>query len=290
MIGWLIYDKESAKENHSYIDWFQLEAKKQNIELQLIIREELAVGIEYGSYLFRYEGENVRLPDFVVIRTIEPILQRIFEQITIPTFNEYRVAEICNHKAKTYIEMNRLKIPMMPTYFATKKAIPNEPPLPFPFVVKEATGRSGKQVHLCRSFADWNHALSSLATNDFVIQSADVQLGKDVRVFVIGKEIISAVLRVNENDFRANFKLGGKAVPYTLSNEEKKLINKIINHFDFGLVGIDFFIGHDGELFFNEIEDVVGSRILSKTSDINLLEKYVTYIKNKVKEHFVIEN
>lgn len=67
------------------------------------------------------------------------------------------------------------------------------------------------------------------------------------------------------------------------------MIQKIIDHFDFGLVGIDFLIGHDGELIFNEIEDVVGSRTLSEISDINLLEKYVTFIKTKVAEHILLE-
>lgn len=290
MIGWLIYDQENAKQNASYIEWFHDEAKKQGIELKLIIRENLAVGVEYGSYLFRYEDEKVTLPDFVVIRTIEPILQQIFQQITLPTFNESKVAEICNHKSKTHIELNKLKIPMIPTYFATKHAPPKKPPLPYPFVVKEAVGRGGKQIYYCQSFDDWENAIQSLSTNDFLIQSADVQLGKDVRVFVIGKEIISAVLRVNKHDFRANFKLGGDAVPYTLTEADKKMIQKIIHHFDFGLVGIDFLIGHDGELIFNEIEDVVGSRTLSKVSEINLLEKYVSYIKNKVKKHSVVEN
>lgn len=45
MIGWLIYDQENAKQNASYIEWFQDEAKKQGIELKLIIRENLAVGV-----------------------------------------------------------------------------------------------------------------------------------------------------------------------------------------------------------------------------------------------------
>ncbi len=289
MLGWLIYDSENAEVNKSYIEWFQHEAKKQGIDLQLIIRERLAVGIEHGSYQFYLNDKLVSLPNFVVIRTIEPILQHIFETLTIPSFNEAYVAEICNHKSKTYIELNRLNIPMMATYFATKQAPPATLPLSFPFVVKEATGRSGKQIYYCKTLNDWKHALQSLSTNDFLIQAADVQLGKDVRVFVIGKEIISAVLRVNEKDFRANYKLGGKAVPFTLTESQKKMIQKIIDHFDFGLVGIDFLIGHDGELIFNEIEDVVGSRTLSEISDINLIEKYVTFIKTKVAEHILLE-
>ena len=57
----------------------------------------------------------------------------------------------------------------------------------------------------------------------------------------------------------------------------------MIESMDFGLVGIDFLFDSEGGLLFNEIEDVVGSRTLSQVSDINLLEKYVSFIKQNVK-------
>src|SRR5699024_1645257 len=135
----------------------------------------------------------------------------------------------------------------------------------------------------------WNAVKHHLHSNDIVIQDANVKLGKDVRVFVIGEQIIAAVLRKNDDDFRANFKLGGIAQVFTLSDKQINMIRKIINHFNFGLVGIDFFIDHQGELIFNEIEDVVGSRILSATTNINLLEKYITFIKKSVLKKDVSE-
>ena len=57
---------------------------------------------------------------------------------------------------------------------------------------------------------------------------------------------------------------------------------KIVHAFDFGMVGIDFLIGQDGHLYFNEIEDIVGSRTLSHVSDLNILKEYVTYIKDHI--------
>lgn len=282
MNGWLIYNEENKAQNESYIEWFQYEAIQQGIQLELVLREQLSIGLVEGKYEIQINGTRKTLPDFIVNRTIDPLLQQLFLQLKIRTFNNYSIAEICNHKSKTHIELNKLHIPMVPTFFIRKDAPPSQLPLSFPFVVKDAIGRSGKQIFYCRTEDDWNNALHVMDSNDLLIQSADVQLGKDVRVFVIGNEIIEAVLRVNDNDFRANFKLGGKAVPYELTASEKKMIQKISDHFDFGLVGIDFLIGHDGQLLFNEIEDVVGSRILSEVSDINLLEKYVSFIKKQI--------
>ena len=282
--GWLIYNKDSAKENNTYIRWFIHEASRQNIELQLVLRESLSIGIQNGKRTTYIDGKNVKLPDFLIIRVIEPILQAHFEACFIPTFNCSTTSLICNHKSWTYMEMNKLHVPIVPTFFMTKNALPNKLPIDYPIVVKEATGRSGKQVHFVQDKVDWEKCIALLETNEFLIQATNVNLGEDLRVFVVGKEIVGAVLRKNEKDFRSNFKLGGKAIPYSLSSEQEKLIHKIINHFDFGLVGIDFLINEHGELLFNEIEDVVGSRILSKVSDVNLLEKYVSFIKKRVSE------
>lgn len=280
--GWLIYRKKDVLENQSYIDWFIEEAKQQQINLTLIYRESLTIGIENNEYVILINGGKVPLPLFAVVRTIEPFLQVQLEQCHIHTFNNSSVAKICNDKILTHLEVSKLNIPIVDTYFFKKDLLNITPPLPFPFVVKEAQGRSGKQVYFIQSINDWTHCLNRLNHDDIVIQRANVALGKDVRVFVVGKKIVAAVLRHNEHDFRANFKLGGKAIPYDLSKSEKMMIQNIVNHFNFGLVGIDFLIGENGGLLFNEIEDVVGSRILSEATRINLLQKYVTHIKRQL--------
>lgn len=282
MQGWLIYNERDAMENKSYIEWFIYESNKQNIDLKLIYRERLSIGLEYGMYEIKYDHKLITLPDFVVVRTIEPIIQYMLSALKIPIFNSFEVAKMSNHKSWTYMEMHRLGIPFLPTYFATKKAFPKTPPIPYPFVVKEAIGRGGKEVYYIKNFDDWKRLEKRIQSDDIIIQEANVQLGKDVRVFVVGKEIVAAVLRKNRKDFRANYKLGGTAELFQLNDEHKEMVQKIMHHFNFGLVGIDFLIGPNDEFLFNEIEDVVGSRILSATTEINLLEKYVSLIKQSV--------
>ncbi len=56
------------------------------------------------------------------------------------------------------------------------------------------------------------------------------------------------------------------------------MVNTIINHFDFGMVGIDFIFDEKGGFLFNEIEDVVGSRTLSMTSDTDIVKLYLEHI------------
>src|SRR5690625_1468967 len=279
MKGWIVYDKSAASQNESDIQWFIDEATEQKIRLDLVLRENLDIGIVDGNYHLLHHGEKVCLPDFAIIRTVEPILQTYFDACNVLTFNSAQTSYLCNHKTLTHMEVNKLNIPMVSTYFISQATAPDNPPLPYPFIIKEANGRSGKQVHFVHNHKEWKQIIATVTTNDLLVQAANVKLGKDVRVFVIGNEIIDAVLRVNKHDFRANYSLGGSAYPYVLSANERSMIQKIIDHFDFDLVGIDFLISKQDQLLFNELEDVVGSRILSKVSKINLLEKYIIHIK-----------
>ena len=281
--GWLIYRAIDARQNTSYIEWFISEAEKAGMQLSLMIRENLNIGIVNEQRVVLINGEAAGLPDFAIVRTIEPILNIQLESFGIEVFNSAYIASICNDKSLTHQIVHELDIPMVDTFFYCKEDLrPDNIPMSFPFVLKESFGRGGKQVYFIKNEKDWMQSLNKLSDRNIIVQAANVQLGKDLRVFVVGKEIVGAVLRQNSNDFRANFKLGGNAQLYHLNRQEKERVEQVINHFQFGMVGIDFLIGHHGELLLNEIEDVVGSRTLSAVSHVNILEKYIHFIKNSL--------
>ncbi|WP_240510255.1 ATP-grasp domain-containing protein [Virgibacillus profundi] len=283
MHGWLIYSEADVELNQSFIDWFIDEARYQNLSLELMIREEMTIGIKGNERIMIMDGQAVSKPDFAVVRTTDSLLSLHLESCGIIVFNSSDISRICNDKALTHHYINDLGIPMVDTFFYKKDNIPKSPPLAFPFVVKETSGRGGKQVYFIEDQQEWNKLTVKLP-NDFIIQSSHVKLGKDLRVFIIGKEIVGAILRESNHDFRANFKLGGSARLYDLNEQETATIRKIINHFHFDMVGIDFLIDLNGGLLFNEIEDVVGSRTLSAVSNINIVHKYVSHIKSELKK------
>ncbi len=282
--GWLIYNKKDADENRSYIDWFLDEAHFIGLGLKLVLREDLVIGITGNQQTILLNGEIAEKPDFAVVRTIEPLLSFHLETLGIMVFNTSSIARICNDKALTHHHINKLGIPMADTIFMKKENAGKNPPLPYPFVVKDTAGWGGKQVYLVNNEQEWLTCITEMNAADIIVQACNVQLGKDLRVFVVGEEIIGAVLRESSEDFRANFKLGGSARLYQLNETEEKMIRKIMHYFHFDMAGIDFLIGLDGELLFNEIEDVVGSRILSMVRGANILAAYVAHIKKRLCE------
>ncbi|GIO21781.1 RimK family alpha-L-glutamate ligase [Oceanobacillus sp. J11TS1] len=281
MNGWLIYTKADSIRNKSYIDWFIDEANKQSIDLTLRILEDISIGIQKNKQVIYYAGKEI-YADFAVVRTMDPILSKQLEQMGITVFNAAIISETFNHKAQAYLAMHQLGINVPETYFFPGNIAPSSPPLDFPFISKAARGKGGSQVTMLHNLKEWED-YKQTCVEDYLLQSPkNIQPGKDLRVFVVGKKIIAAVLRSNANDFRANYSLGGTPSLYPLNKAEKLTVQKIIDAYDFGLVGIDFMFTMDGELIFNEIEDVVGSRTLSFVSDINILKAYVSYIKEKM--------
>lgn len=280
--AWLIYNKHDADENSSFINWFKDEAESQNIALELILRESITIGITNNKRSVLYKNKPITLPNFAIVRAVDPLLSLHLEGLGIRVFNSSYLSWICNNKELTYHHIHDLNIPMVDTIYTNLKQLLKTKPLDYPFVVKESTGRGGQQVFLIENESDWNSCELNLSPNNLIMQSCDVMFGRDLRVFVVGKEIVGAVLRENPNDFRANFKLGGTATWYPLNKEETELVETIIHHFQFDMVGIDFLFSKDGTLLFNEIEDVVGSRTLSAVSDINILRKYISHIKKQL--------
>jgi gamma-F420-2:alpha-L-glutamate ligase len=282
--GWLIYAREDAEQNKSFIEWFIKEAHLQHLSLKLVLTEELTIGITKNNPAIHLNGEKTVLPHAAIVRTMDSFLSRHLEVCGISVFNPSHVSRICNDKALTHQYVSNLSIPMVDMVFPGKAQLLQIQPFDFPFIIKENTGRGGSGVHFIENKKELSACMESFEQRDFIVQKCNVQLGKDLRVFIVGKKIVGAVLRENNHDFRANFKLGGTAVFYRLNGQERALVEKVIHAFDFGMAGIDFLIGENGELLFNEIEDVVGSRTLSAVSDINILEKYVLYITTALKK------
>ncbi|MDQ0219386.1 ATP-grasp domain-containing protein [Peribacillus cavernae] len=278
--GWLIYSSEDAVRNQAYIDWVLQEARHLDMNIQLLYREDFSIGHVNSKLAILHQRKAIELPSFAIVRTIDSLFTKQLELLGIKCYNSSLVSEICNNKAKTHQYMAMLGIPMADTIYGNGDSFDgSDVPFDYPYIAKEISGRGGKQVFLIKN-ENGEHGLKG-AAGGWIIQKPAVY-GKDLRVFIVGKKIIAAVLRQSETDFKANFTLGGSASLYELSERERDIVEKIINTIDFGMAGIDFVFSEDGSFLLNEIEDVVGSRTLSALSDINIVRDYLLHIKSEL--------
>jgi len=300
MVAWIIYFRQAAEYNRQYINFYIEEGAKLGIDFKLILVEDLEFGVKNNRWFIRYRKEEIDLPDFAICRAIYPLLTRQLELMGVKVFNNSFVAEICNDKAKTYQYLAKIGIEMVDTSFYKScqlDAVLSD--ATGTKVIKAVDGHGGSQVFLISkdgsadmanrenktvkcTYGNLAEIKKALYGSDLVLQPKIGHRNQDLRVYVIGREIVAAVLRTAREGFRSNFSLGGEVSMYELTEDEKTLVRLIIDQFDFGLVGIDFILADDGRLVFNEIEDVVGSRMLYKCTDINIVEKYLKYILKKI--------
>ena len=276
---WLIYRKDDAVRNKAYIEMYQKYAPEYGLECELVYVEELQYGVRDGR---PYLSGTKALPDFAIVRTILPSLNKQLELLGSPCLNNYQVSSICNDKAECYRYLSGKGIPMPDTVFVANKEIGGYlERCPVGTVLKAVDGHGGSQVCLYDGNAE--EILHIMGRSDMVAQERVGNQNSDLRVYVIGRKILASVLRESNEGFRANFSLGGSVSLYSLKEAEQELVQKIIELFDFDMVGIDFILDDNGNLVFNEIEDVVGARMLYQCSDIDIVKEYLSYISKKIK-------
>lgn len=264
--GWLIYDEEGADRNQWFIAECLRYAEAFGLDLQLKMVGDTQAGEE-------------EMPDFALVRTIDPALSRALEAQGVTVLNGAELSFLANDKWETYRFASSLGLPVMETLLSAEGT--DGSLLGYPVVVKSRNGHGGKEVFRLENEADYRAFWQSHDPKRFITQALCSETGRDMRVYVLGGEIFAAVLRWSENDFRSNFSLGGKVVSVAVPRAVRRVVKKLCKRVRLEFVGVDF-IRHEGKWILNEIEDVVGSRMLYQTTGIDVARAYLAQIAKTV--------
>ena len=258
--GILVYTSADAEYNKWFIDHIIEEGRKCNLDIRLVLSDKEEVS-----------DNDI---DFAIVRNRDSKLCKRLEENNIRCFNSSYVVNIGNDKWEMYKDFNSAGIPVMYTQ-KTK--------LPYPFVMKPVNGHGGENVYLIKNADEYESVISNIPDDrqgDLIYQVIATEKGRDIRVYVVGGIIITAMERIaldTEKDFRSNFSLNGNAREHALTDEELKLAAKVADHIKADFVGIDL-IYNNGRPVVNEIEDAVGTRMLYSLTDIDPVREFVAHI------------
>lgn len=281
--GLVIYNKSDSKKNIWFIEKMIDDAMLNGLNLSLAYSDEI---------------EEKPKCDFAIMRDRSWKLSKQLEDQGIKVFNNSLVCKVCNDKLETYNYFKDKSIPLMYT---------QQSKMPYPFVLKPRDGHGGQYVYLIENKEEYEEALLEInngyynsevqndiktdclsmiekqVRNDFIYQIKASETGKDLRVYVLGDKILTSMKRSSASDFRANFSLGGSAMEVALSSDEMKIVAKVKRELDIDFGGIDL-IYNNGQPVLNEIEDVVGTRMLYEYTDIDASLEYMKWIAEKIKD------
>lgn len=259
---WIVYDKTRIEVNGYFAKRLSDEVKTSGADSEIILDGEI---------------NGVDLPDIAIMRMTDAKLSAELERRGVKVINSARVSALANDKWATYLFAKANGFPCIPTVLA----VDTGPEQRFPAVVKSRYGHGGSEVFWAADREEYNELLNKIDPKDFILQRPADTLGKDLRVYAMGGEIYKAVLRTSEKDFRSNYSLGGDCRLYELGKTEKTAVKKIIEAVDGDFVGVDF-IFDGGRIVLNEIEDVVGCRMLYKLTDDDAAEVFVRTVVKKL--------
>ena len=121
--------------------------------------------------------------------------------------------------------------------------------LGLPVIAKFANGSQGREFFLLNTkeevleFQRKKYIVTHLYQK-FIASSK----GKDMRVYVVGKEAVAAMIRENETDFRSNVAIGGTARKTEITDEINTLCTDVSNMLGLDFCGIDLLFSPDGLL------------------------------------------
>lgn len=287
MNAWLVVNgfvgSEKFRELYGFLS---RAAQKRGIMLEIKTNDSLAVPLDQKIF-----GEN--RPDFVLFWDKDTELAKRMEKEGVRLFNTASAIEICDNKALTAKALVG-KVATPKTVIAPKtfegvgynssKFIENATRvLGLPMIIKECYGSFGAQVYLAESLAHAKKIVASLGHKDFIMQEfISESRGRDVRVNVVGGQVISAMERYNENDFRSNISNGGKMKSTTITSDIEAVAIKTAEIIGLDFAGVDILFGKDGPIVC-EVNSNPHFKSSLECTGVDMSEKIMDYIAECLK-------
>ena len=277
---WLLYDDVDYAVNQGFARMMQERGEPLGLDVQPVVLSELTLGMNDQGQPTCLRNGQASKPCAILSRQRDALISEHFERMGIPVFNNSLVCRICNDKRVTHQFLQGL--PMAQTVFLSP--VQKEPPAGtvFPVVLKPACSHGGDRILLVHNEQEWREAAARILPAPALQQAVVTDAGKDLRVYVQGGKILAGVMRTAKSGVVSNFKQGGHVALHELTAAERELAQAAIDRFEragapLHMAGVDL-LYDQGRPVIGEVEDVVGSRMLYNTSDIDIVALYLAHI------------
>lgn len=287
MTGWLVVNEflHSNKFNEIHA-WLLEAAAKHKVSMELKTNAQLLIDLNRSSASAKH------LPvDFILFWDKDVRLAYYLEQLGYPVFNSSRAIGICDDKSLTHLELMKHAIPMprtivSPMTFAnigyTTLEFLNEiaQRLHFPMIVKECFGSFGQQVYLVHHMEELKEKVTQIGAKPVLFQEfISTSFGKDIRLQVVGNQVIASMYRYSDNgDFRANLTIGGKMRSYTPTKEQCDLALKCCEIIGLDFAGVDILFGDHEEPIVCEINSNAHFKNIYDCTGVNAADAIIEHI------------
>ena len=312
--GWLIVNEYLDTEKFLEIrKLFLSGAEKKNVKLTVYTNADFAVDLSGAVVKSRAfdEGE----PQFIIFYDKDITLAAALEKMGYRLYNSADAIDVCDSKVKTATRISEYNLNcrgdeakiLMPKTYKVPFTYENigikdsysfdfleyvEKDLceagegalsdAYPMVIKESNSSFGMGVHLAGSREEAVKLICEYGNKECIIQEyLSYSSGRDYRLQMVSDKCVCAMMRSNDNDFRANITNGGKMSEYRPTDEDLSLARNVMKCLKLDFAGIDIMHDKSGRAVFLEANSNAHFKNIYDLTGINAAEKMIEYIVGK---------
>ena len=290
MKGWLVVNEFVKSDKfRELFEMLGAAAEKECIELEGISNADVWNKLALNGY----DLKKTDRPDFVLFWDKDIKLAYELEREGLRLFNRAQAIADCDDKSLTYLKLKSSGIKQPHTFISPKKfhadgLLPEGliksagDRLGFPLVLKECLGSFGAQVYLVDTPEALEKKIIETGERPYILQEyIAASKGRDTRLQVVGNEVVAAMKRYNENDFRANITNGGSMEAFEPSVEMKEMALEACHVLQLDYAGVDILFGADGPVLC-EVNSNAHFKNLYDCTGINAAEYIIRHIKSSI--------
>ncbi|MGE0631772.1 MAG: 30S ribosomal protein S6--L-glutamate ligase [Pseudobdellovibrionaceae bacterium] len=249
------------------------------------------MNISSGNPSIHYRGEKLENFDAVIPRIGASVtfygtaVVRQFEMMGVYPLNESQSISRSRDKLRCLQILSREGVGMPLTSFGNMiddtedmlKMVKGTP-----VVIKLLEGAQGMGVVLAETKSAAESvidAFRNLKAHFLVQEFISEARGQDIRCFVIGHEVVGAIMRTaKDGEFRANLHQGGSAVAIDVTEAERAIAIKAASTLGLNVAGVDILRSNRGPLIL-EVNSSPGLEGIEKATGIDIGGKIMEFIE-----------
>lgn len=313
--GWLIVNEYLDTEKFLEIrKLFLSGAEKLNVKLTVYTNADFVVDLSEAVVKSRAfdEGE----PEFIIFYDKDIVLASALEKMGYRLYNSSDAISVCDSKVKSAERIakynlsckdDKAKILMPKTYkvpfsyenigikdnysfeFLERverdlcEAKNGDIGTTYPIIIKESNSSFGMGVHLAGSREEAIKLICEYGNKECLIQEyMSYSSGRDYRLQMVGDRCVCAMMRSNENDFRANITNGGVMSEYVPTDEDLALARNVMKCLKLDFAGIDIMHDKDRRAVFLEANSNAHFKNIYDLTGVNAADEMIGYIVRQI--------
>ena len=270
--------------------------EKRGHEMVVVDHLKTILVIEPGRPHIFYQGKEITAVDAIIPRIGASVtfygaaVIRQFEMMKIFSSVESQALVRARDKLRSLQLLSRAKIGMPKTAFTSNsKDIDNmiNQVGGAPVVIKLLEGTQGIGVILAETNKVAKSTVEgflSLDANILVQEFIKEAKAADIRVFIVGGEVVGAMKRQGaEGEFRSNLHRGGKATVIKLTKEEKTTALKAAKTLGLDIAGVDMLQSDRGPLVM-EVNSSPGLEGIEGATKVDIAGKIIEFVERKTQK------